>query len=426
MNYRLTPDLAAMATLLTILYFLRKRHPQERVDLWISGLLFIFLEAIAHAFYSPKGPLHLSSHVVALDAYLAAGGIFLWAAAKALFPRRQTLYYLFLNAPPLFAVLTTYGLDVRTPGIYRVFIVCGLLVGAVSPFLLARTWKLEGAWWIVAAQICVWGSAWFFASNGMYRDTAYVPLFAIYLGTAIVFQLSLPSRSLGKVAVVLGFTLWALVFLLHSWVSNHPQYVDIASQIWDMQKFLVTIGMLLVMLEHQVSSNEWYAFHDHLTGLPNRRRFEHLLVEALRRSERNHTRTALLMLDLNGFKQINDSYGHDTGDELLKRVAHNLRAAIRAPDTLARLGGDEFIVIVTDVPVNEPVDHIADNCVGRLSGALSKPVQINGNAVTVSGSIGVAVYPDDTTDEVFLRRLADQRMYQEKRQIPLIVQFGEK
>jgi diguanylate cyclase (GGDEF)-like protein len=193
-----------------------------------------------------------------------------------------------------------------------------------------------------------------------------------------------------------------------------------------MQKFLVTIGMLLVMLEHQVSSNEWYAFHDHLTGLPNRRRFEDLLVEALRRSERNGTRTALLMLDLNGFKQINDSYGHDAGDELLQRVAHNLRAAIRAPDTIARLGGDEFIVIVTDLPVDGPVDHIADNCVGRLSGALSKPVEINGNAVTVSGSIGVAVYPDDTTDEVFLRRLADQRMYQEKRQIPLIVQFGEK
>src|SRR6202020_3030800 len=106
------------------------------------------------------------------------------------------------------------------------------------------------------------------------------------------------------------------------------------------------------------------------------RRFEDLLVEALRQSERNHTRTALLMLDLNGFKQINDSYGHDAGDELLQRVAHNLRAAIRAPDTIARLGGDEFIVIVTDLPVEESVDDIVENCVARLSRALRKPVQI--------------------------------------------------
>jgi len=419
MNYRLTPDLAAMATLLTILYFLRKRHPQERVDLWISGLLFIFLESIAHAFYTPKGQWHLSSHVVALDAYLIAGGIFLWAAAKPLFPHKPTLYYLFLNAPPLLGILTTYGLDIRTPGIYRLFIVCGLLMGAVSPFLLVRSWKLGRAWWLVASQICVWGSAWFFASNGMFRDTAYIPLFAIYLAAAIVFQLSLPNKSLGKVAIVLGFTIWALVFLFHSWVTNRPQYIDIAAQIWDMQKFLVTIGMLLVMLEHQVSSNEWYAFHDHLTGLPNRRLFEDRLEEALRRSERNHTRTALLMLDLNGFKLINDSYGHDVGDDLLQHVAHNLQAAIRAPDTLARLGGDEFIVIVTDLPVDEPVDHIADSCVARLSGALRKPANINGDALTVGGSIGVAVFPDDTTDEVFLRRLADQRMYQQKRQIPV-------
>src|SRR5271170_1313158 len=422
MNYRLTPDLAAMAVLLTILYFLRKRHPQERVDLWITGLLFIFLEAIAHAFYTPKGQWHLPSHVVALDSYLAAGVIFLWAAAKPLFPRKPTLYYLLLNTPPVFAVLTAYGLDVRNPGVFRVFVAIGLILGLVTPFLLARSAKLGHGWWLVALQAGVWGSGWFFAAHGMYRDAAYIPLFALYLSTAVVFQLSLPSKSLGKVAIVLGFTVWALVFLFHSWVTNRPQYIDIAAQIWDMQKFLVTIGMLLVMLEHQVSSNEWYAFHDHLTGLPNRRRFEDLLMDALRRSERNHTRTALLMLDLNGFKQINDSYGHDAGDELLQRVAHNLRAAIRAPDTLARLGGDEFIVIVTDMPVDEPVDHIADNCVARLSGALRKPAQINGNALTVSGSIGVAVYPDDTTDEVFLRRLADQRMYQEKRQIPLIVQ----
>ncbi len=419
MNYRLTPDLAAMAVLLTILYFLRKRHPQERVDLWITGLLFIFLEAIAHAFYAPKGQWHLPSHIVALDAYLAAGVIFLWAAAKPLYPRKPTLYYLLLNAPPIFAVLTTYGLDVRTPGIFHVFIACGLILGLASPFLLARSARLGHAWWLVALQAGVWGSGWFFASNGMYRDAAYIPLFALYLSTAVVFQLSLPRKSLGKAAIVLGFTVWALVFLFHSWVTNRPQYIDIAAEIWDMQKFLVTIGMLLVMLEHQVSSNEWYAFHDHLTGLPNRRLFEDRLVAAIQQAKRNNTRTALLMLDLNGFKLINDSHGHEVGDEVLQHISNNLSGAIRAPDTLARLGGDEFIIIATDLPRNQPSERIAEASVARISRALGKPVHINGHAFTVAGSIGVAVYPDDTTDEVLLRRLADQRMYQQKRRIPV-------
>jgi len=408
-----------MATLLSILYFLRKRHPQERVGLWITGLLFIFLEAIAHAFYTPKGPQHLPAHVIALDAYLAAGVIFLWAAAKPLFPRKPTLQYLFLNTLPLFAVITTYGFDVRSPGIFHIFIACGFVLGIVSPFLITRTWRLDRAWWLVPVQAAVWASAWFFASNGMYRDTAYIPLFALYLATAVVFQLSLPRTSLGRFAIVLGFAIWALVFLFHSWVTNHPQYIDVAAQIWDMQKFLVTIGMLLVLLEQQVTTNEWYAFHDHLTGLPNGRLFEDRLAAAIQQSRENNTRIALLMVDLDGFKLINDSHGHDVGDELLRHIAQNLRSAIRGPDTLARLGGDEFVIIATDLPWDQAADRIAESSADRISQALRKTVNINGNPLAVTGSIGVAIYPDDATNEVLLRRLADQRMYEQKRQTPL-------
>ena len=419
MNYQLLPDLAAMATLLTILYFLRRRHPQERVGLWLVGLLFIFLEAIAHAFYASSGPRHIPSHIVALDAYLAAGVIFLWAAAQPLYPRTPTLRYLLINTPPLAAVLTVYGLDVRRPGIYLVFIACGLFLGLMSPFVLNRTWRLGKAWWLVLVQLAIWIPAWFFASNGQYRDAAYYPLFLVYLCVAIVFQLTLPRKSLGKVTIVAGFIVWSLVFLLHSWVSNHPQFTPVAAEIWDWQKFLVTIGMLLVMLEQQVASNEWYALHDQLTGLPNRRLFEDRLTASILAAQRNRTRVAVLMIDLNGFKQINDSLGHEVGDELLQHVARNLRHSIRVPDTLARLGGDEFIIIATDLPADQPPNLIADRSRERISQALRKPFEAAGNTLTVTGSVGIAIYPDDTTDEVLLRRLADQRMYEQKRNAPL-------
>jgi diguanylate cyclase (GGDEF)-like protein len=186
-----------------------------------------------------------------------------------------------------------------------------------------------------------------------------------------------------------------------------------------MQKFLVTIGMLLVLLEQQVSTHEWYAFHDHLTGLPNQRLFEERLVAAIQHSQFNNTRLALFMIDLDGFKLINDTHGHDVGDELLRHIAQNLRGAIRPPDTLARLGGDEFIILATDLPVIQSLDAIADAGEIRIDRALRKPVSINGHLFNVTGSIGVAVYPDDAIDEVLLRRLADQRMYEQKRQIPL-------
>jgi diguanylate cyclase (GGDEF)-like protein len=199
----------------------------------------------------------------------------------------------------------------------------------------------------------------------------------------------------------------------------------VAAVVWDWQKFLVTIGMLLVMLERQVSSNEWHALHDQLTGLPNRRLFEDRLDQAIEHSRRNGTRMALTMIDLNGFKEINDQLGHDAGDRLLEHIANNLREAVRSPDTLARLGGDEFIIVTTDLPRNIPVSMIMETAVERVTEALKEPHHLGGKVIAVTGSVGVAIFPDDTTDEVLLRRLADQRMYQQKRQIPLPLQEAQ-
>jgi diguanylate cyclase len=418
MNFLLLPDLAAMAMLLSILYFLRMRHPREAVDLWLIGLLFIFLEAVVHAAYPAPGPWRLAAHVVALNFFMVAGAIFLWASGRDIFPRKATLLYLLVNSLPVSALLTVYGLYIHDPRAYHAVAGCGLLLGVVSAFVIARTWRLGRGWWIFFVQLCTWIPIWLFASAGSLRDAAYFVLFVLYFSTAVVFQISLPRKSLGKVAIVAGFVIWSFVFLFHSWVTNHPGYDAIADEIWNLQKFLVTIGMLLVLLEQQVSTNEWYAFHDHLTGLPNQRLFEDRLSAAIQQSQVNNTRTALLMVDLDGFKLINDTHGHDVGDELLRHIAHNLRTAIRLPDTLARLGGDEFMIIATDLPSDQPADLIARINATRISHALHKAVSINGNALTVTASIGVAVYPDDTTDGVLLRRLADQRMYEQKRQIP--------
>jgi diguanylate cyclase len=419
MNYLLLPDLAAMAMLLTILYFLRRRHPREAVNLWLIGLLFIFFEAIIHAAYPDPGVLRIVAHVVALNSFYVAGVIFLWASGKDFFPRRTSLIYLLLNSAAPVALLITYGVASHRPQTYHAVAASGLFVGIVSSFVIARTWRLGRGWWILFVQFGTWIPIWHFASAGAFRDAAYFVLFVLYFATAVVFQLSLPRKSLGKVAIVIGFAIWSLVFLFHSWVSNHSGYDPIADEIWNLQKFLVTIGMLLVLLEQQVSTNEWYAFHDHLTGLPNQRLFEDRLAAAIAQSQFNNTRTALLMVDLDGFKLINDTHGHDVGDELLRHLAENLRAAIRPPDTLARLGGDEFIIVATDLPSDQPLTEIVESGASRIARALRKPVTVNGNALTITGSIGVAVYPDDTTDEVLLRRLADQRMYEQKRQIPL-------
>src|SRR5258707_2578887 len=109
MNFLLLPDLAAMAMLVSILYFLRMLHPREAVDLWLIGLLFIFFEAIVHAASPAPGPWRTAAHVVALNFFFVAGAIFLWASGRDIFTRRPSLLYLLVNSLPVSALLTVYG-----------------------------------------------------------------------------------------------------------------------------------------------------------------------------------------------------------------------------------------------------------------------------------------------------------------------------
>jgi diguanylate cyclase len=196
------------------------------------------------------------------------------------------------------------------------------------------------------------------------------------------------------------------------------EYADVASHIWNMQKSLISIGMILVMLEQQASSNEWLALHDDLTGLPNRRMFASRLSQAIEHSNANKTGLALVVLDLNGFKKINDTLGHLAGDHVLREVSTALRKHIRTSDTVARLGGDEFIIVATDMASETSVQRFADS----IRTAIERPMVLNGQPIMVSASLGIAIYPDDANDATRLLRLADQRMYLSKKKLGNLAQ----
>ncbi|MCE4537418.1 CHASE domain-containing protein [Pelomonas sp. P7] len=154
------------------------------------------------------------------------------------------------------------------------------------------------------------------------------------------------------------------------------------------------------------------ALHDALTGVPNRVLLADRLRQAIRAAERNGHVFALAYLDLNGFKQINDTHGHDAGDVVLKAVAARLLASLRASDTVARLGGDEFVVLLT--PAQAPAD--VEPVLSRLLDALSQPVTLNsGELVAVGASLGLAHYPTDGRTPEALMRRADEAMFANKR-----------
>jgi diguanylate cyclase (GGDEF)-like protein len=155
----------------------------------------------------------------------------------------------------------------------------------------------------------------------------------------------------------------------------------------------------------------YLAQYDALTGLPNRNLFRDRLILAIARAQRHNQPMALMFLDLDRFKEVNDALGHTAGDEVLQIAAGLLREALRNVDTIARLGGDEFTVILEDTAQLDYVKIVAE----KIKRAFSEPISIHGREFAITASIGIALYPRDAADAEGLLKTADVAMYQAKK-----------
>ncbi|MGF1761996.1 bifunctional diguanylate cyclase/phosphodiesterase [Aliivibrio kagoshimensis] len=154
----------------------------------------------------------------------------------------------------------------------------------------------------------------------------------------------------------------------------------------------------------------YLALHDPLTGLPNRTLFQDRLQQAVSMAKRGQHKFAVCFMDLDNFKMINDTLGHEVGDELLKRVSQRITQVEREVDTVARLGGDEFALIINKITCNDDVVNISQ----RIMESIHQPIKIDSNDIQIGTSIGITIYPDDALDAKKLLRNADIAMYQAK------------
>lgn len=206
---------------------------------------------------------------------------------------------------------------------------------------------------------------------------------------------------LGVPLISLHGVMGALVVRNH---AGHARYTEEDRELLQFVSDRVTSA-----IEHKQAQARlhYMAHHDALTGVPNRTLFNERLDAALIRARRNGARLALLYLDLDTFKEINDTYGHEAGDRLLHAVAQRIAECVRESDTVGRMGGDEFALLLTNIRGPDAVNIL----VGKIRARLLEPFELDGHTLTVSVSIGAAIYPDHGDNRALLFRHADADMY---------------
>jgi diguanylate cyclase (GGDEF)-like protein/PAS domain S-box-containing protein len=194
--------------------------------------------------------------------------------------------------------------------------------------------------------------------------------------------------------------------------NGHEISVELSLSAFRLKNGWHTLGIIRDITERKLTEEKilQMAYYDSLTGLPNRKLFSDRLHITLAQAQRNQKIVGVAMLDLDNFKGVNDTLGHDVGDVLLKATAERLNAALRKGDTVARFGGDEFVLILPDLKVIEDATQVAQ----KIVDSFCKPFLIDTHELVVTTSIGIAIYPDNGTDEGMLLKNADIAMYQAK------------
>jgi len=411
-NWSEFPDLIAVALLAGAFASVARRAPTRVSGIWLTGWLMIVVHFAAFLFLDFPGILGTLATVIGLTALVWAGLLFMWASV----PYRKEISSRWMLAALAGTNLLFIALISTSPAADWALNPAAVLIGAL-PLLVAlaalRRFNSPLRWVVVI----LYSTLAIFLLSVQHRpgnggDLAVnAILFTVYIGCCIHFWFAYRRGTAGAFITIAGFLAWASVFVVAPATAAFLPSVHFESEVWNLPKYVVAVGMILLLLEDQIEHNRHLALHDHLTGLPNRRLFQDRLAIALERARRNETQAALLVVDLDHFKQVNDTQGHHVGDLVLQQVATKFSARVRRSDTVARTGGDEFSVIL-----EEPTRRDQATLVGlSLLQLLKEPLQLgNERSVLIGASVGVAVFPEDAHDLEALCIAADLRMYDAK------------
>jgi len=405
------PDVGAVTLLACAFASVARNNHTHASKLWLTAWAMIALHFATSMFIPVAGLLGAAALFFTLASLTWAGELFMWAAV----PYREvksssTMVIQFL------ALNTIYiGIAVAGPKAEWALTPAAVLFG-VGPLAMALFSLREFTHLLRWTTVSLRGALALFLLAVQHRPDNGINialdgmLFTIFLGCAIHFLYMFRRGTAGAFITIAGFLAWASVFVVAPVMGTLWSQVHLENEVWNLPKYVVAVGMILLLLENQIEHNKYLALHDELTGLPNRRLFQDRLANALERARRTGTQTALLLVDLNRFKQVNDTLGHHAGDLLLQRVATVFAGRVRRSDTVARTGGDEFSLILEDPTSREDAQRVGQS----LMHLLNEPLNLGDHMVQVGASVGISLFPEDALDMESLCIAADRRMYDNK------------
>jgi diguanylate cyclase (GGDEF)-like protein len=413
-------DLSALPTFYALIVFVCCFRPLVRragphTNMWFIGWMFLLVHYLSLFVPDLKGIKEALSELVGIWSVELCSLCFVWAANNVRPSRFNRVFTIELAVP----VLLQSGLYLFFPGHDRINIVASLLFLIPGVHLLVQRKYRTVAFNVLGVVFAMLGVG----LAVFYKTDPYLVLGIIlglvFVSAAYLVFATAPKMTRGVGLMMAGLSLWGVSCPLEATGLLNPA-VLLSQAFLELPRYILAAGMILSFLDEYFARTEKLALHDPLTGLPNRRLFEYRLDEAMEESRRTNMPVACLVIDVDKFKYINDTFGHPVGDGLLQALAKRLSWNLGARDMLARTGGDEFTAVLVEAADEYHVRFIA----GAMMAAGCVPVSIEQYAIDVHISIGIAVSPQDADNCNDLHKAADDAMYRAKRHGGGVVVFA--
>ncbi len=412
MDLAVLPEIFALALLIGA-YRPLVRRVGAHVNLWFLGWCYLLAHFFVLFAVKPARANDPLPHFLAVISLETCGLLFLLAAGNA---RLRRVGYVFFGqlALPMLAQAALYGLR---PGAHLARysllhqLVNALFVVPVLP-LIYRPAARRRHRAVIGIAFAVFGLATLPIAAGYPEIVTAGILAMLFFSVAYLYLSNTPRYSGGVFVTGFGLAAWGISYPIAAIIERLYPGLELDSRLLEMPQYLVMAGSIMSLLEEHLQRTERMATHDPLTDLPNRRRFEERFTEALQEAHEEKTTVACLVIDVDDFKNINDTMGHTAGDQLLTSLAVRLSWHIGPRDILARTGGDEFTAMLAGVTDEHHLRFIAS----AMMSAASVPVIVEGGRpIDVKISVGIALSPDHADDIDGLLKAADEAMYVAKR-----------